>query len=325
MRRAIEVTGATALTLIAACFAPAARAVIFYATADPAYNTSAPTGSLSGSGWQWVGTWGGYEGTPIGPHHFLTARHVGGTVGDPFVFGGTTYTTTAFFDDTSTDLRICEIGGTFPTWAQIYRLGGEVGQGLVVIGSGDGRGGPVEVEGVTKGWLWGSGSGTKRWGQNTFYSVIDGGSYWGSLLYALFQGGQGPNEADLANGDSSSPVFINDGTGWKLAGIAAAVDGPFNTTNTGSGFNAAIFDASNLYVLNNGSWVYVPDMGPIPTGFYSTRVSSRSAWIDSIVPPGANCDDSPLFSGPETAILLVAVGAFGAYRAWRGAHVGAAG
>jgi len=302
-----------ATVLCAACFAPLARGVIFYSTGDPNYNTSAPTGSLAGSGWQWVGVWGGYEGTPIGPHHFLTARHVGGTVGDPFIFGGTTYPTTAFFDDTLSDLRICEVNGTFPTWAPIYRLSGEVGQGLVVIGVGDSQGAPVKVDGVTKGWMYGSGAGTMRWGQNTVYASGNGGSYWGQLLYALFESGAGPNEADLAEGDSTSPVFINDGSGWKLAGIAAAVDGPFNTTNSGTGFDAAIFDGSGLYILDNGVWV--PITGP--TGFYATRVSVRAAWIDSIVPPGTGGGDAPLFSGPEAAILAAVVAAIGAFRAGR--------
>lgn len=318
MRRILEYPVAV-VVLFAACSAPVARGVIFYATGDLAYNTSAPTGSLAGSGWQWVGNWGGYEGTPIGPHHFLTAQHVGGTVGNSFVFGGTSYTTTAFFDDSSTDLRICEVSGTFPTWAPFYRRSGEVGQGLVVIGSGDSRGAAVQVDGETKGWLWGSGSGTMRWGQNSVYSVVDGGS-WGSLLYSLFEAGLGPNEADLAYGDSSSPVFINDGSGWMLAGIAAAVDGPFNTTKTGGGFNAAIFDASGLYASDNGVWVLIPDMGDVPTGFYATRVSVRAAWIDSIVPSGESSDDSPLFSDPEMAILLAVIAAVGTHGAWRVAH-----
>jgi|SRR5580658_2754338 hypothetical protein len=324
MLRTVKQSGVAALVLFAACLLPAARGVIFYATGDPTYNTSAPTGSLAGSGWQWVGIWGGYEGTPIGANYFLTARHVGGNVGDPFIFGGVTYTTTAFFDDTSTDLRICEVSGTFPAWAPIYRSSGEVGQGLVVIGEGDGQGNPVEVDGMLKGWMWGSGAGTMRWGQNTFDSVVDGGSYWGSLLYALFQAGQGPSEADLANGDSSSPVFINDGSGWELAGIGAAVDGPFNTTDTGEGFDAAIFDASDLYYQDNGSWVLIPGPGPVPTGFYATRVSVRAAWIDSIVPSGANCSDTPLFSGPEAAILAAVVAGIGAWRARRVAPAGGA-
>lgn len=77
-----------------------ARAVLFYSTADPNYNTTAPAGALSDSGWDLQGLWGIFLGTPVAPRYFLTARHIGGTVGDPFLFQGASYVTTAFFDDT---------------------------------------------------------------------------------------------------------------------------------------------------------------------------------------------------------------------------------
>lgn len=263
------------------------EAVIFYSTADLNHNTTAPTGELAGSGWQWVGTWNGFQGTPIGPRHFLTARHVGGAVGESFNFQGVSYTTVASFDDTLSDLRIWEVSGTFPTWAPLYRSSNETGQPLVVFGRGLTRG--AEVRDVStntlRGWHWGAGDGNLRWGQNSVASVVAGGSYWGSLLYAKFDATGGSNEAHLATGDSSGPVFINDGTGWKLAGIAAAVDAYFNTTNSGSGFNAAIFDQRGLYFGSTGNWTLVSGAKPVPSGFYSSRVSARTAWIDAIVPP----------------------------------------
>jgi hypothetical protein len=309
MAGASSFRGIAVLLLAAACLAPTAQGVIFYSTADPSYNTSAPTGSLAGSGWQWTGIWGGYEGTPIAPNYFLTARHVGGSVGDPFVFGGVTYTTTAIYDDTTTDLRICQVSGTFPTWAPIYRSSGEVGQGLVVIGEGLSRGDPVQVNAVTQGWMWGSDSGVMRWGQNTFAAVINGGSYWGDLLQAPFVAGAGPNECHLADGDSSSPVFMNDGSGWTLAGIAAAVDGPFNTTDTGLGFNAALFDARGLYYMPGSSWVLITGSEPVPSSFYATRVSERAAWIDSVVAPPS---DTPVLPDEGRIALAVAIVAIGA-------------
>jgi prolipoprotein diacylglyceryltransferase len=48
-------------------------AVLFYSTDDPAYNTQPPTGSLTNSGWQWQGLWGGVLGTAIAPHYFIAA------------------------------------------------------------------------------------------------------------------------------------------------------------------------------------------------------------------------------------------------------------
>ncbi len=289
---------------------PAAQAVIFYSTADPTYNTTAPTGPLAG--WQWVGNWGGYQGTPIGANYFITARHVGGTIGNPFILNGVTYTTNAFFDDTVTDLRICRINGTFPSWAPLYRGSGEVGSSLVVFGQGLSRGSAVTVGSNLAGWQWGAGGGTLRWGQNTVNSVVDGGSYWGQLLYATFNAGAGANECHLADGDSGGPVFIYDGLEWALAGIAAAVDGPFNTTDNGDGFEAALFDARGLYMGGAGNWQLITGPGPVPSGVYATQISVRASWIDSIVPQSVE-GDTPLFDLPEMAVLAVLFFGAGAF------------
>src|SRR2546426_401876 len=81
-----------------------AKGVIFYSSGDPNYNTTAPSGSLTNSGWQYEGFWGGFLGTPIAPKYFITAEHVGGQVGNPFVFRGVAYPTTAVHDDPDSDL-----------------------------------------------------------------------------------------------------------------------------------------------------------------------------------------------------------------------------
>jgi hypothetical protein len=319
MMRTSPWAGIFGLAFALAC--PSAKAVIFYSTADPTYNTAAPSGNLAGSGWQWVGYFDGLQATPIAPSFFLAAHHINGSVGDTFTLNGVNYTTIAYFDDSASDLRIWEVNGVFPSWAPLYRTNDEVGRQLMVFGRGVGRGSPVEVDGSLKGWQWGGGEGTLRWGQNSVYSVVNGGSYWGSLLYSLFEAQDpvsgNPNEADLGQGDSSGPVFINDGSGWKLAGVAAAVDGPFNTTDSGSGFNAALFDASGLYIADDASWLYIPGPGPVLTGFYATRVSVRAAWIDSIAPQPAPAADTPVLSAPQMfalALGLLGVGACGLRR-----------
>jgi hypothetical protein len=275
------------------------RAVVFYSTGDPTYNTSPPTGSLAGSGWQWVGVFDGYAGTPIGPHYFIAAHHIGGAIGDTIVFGGVSYTTSAYYDDTASDLRIWQVTGTFPCWAPLYRGSSEAGQGLVVFGYGLSRGGPVVNQfGTLTGWYWGSNGGILRWGQNTVYRIVNGGSYWGQLLYSLFNQNGGPNVADLALGDSSAPVFINDGTGWTLAGVAAAVDSSFNTTDTGNGFVASLIDSRGLYYSSTppDNWQLITGPQPVPSGFYATQISVRAGWIDSIVPPEP--PDCPATSEP---------------------------
>ena len=176
---------------------------------------------------------------------------------------------------------------------------------------------PSEVRDVAtntlRGWQWGAGDGKLRWGQNVVNSAVNGGSYWGALLYALFDATGGVNEAHLALGDSSGPVFINDGSGWKLAGIAALVDSSFNTTTTGSGFNAAIFDVRELYYGSSGNWTLITGASPVPSGFYATRISVRAAWIDSVAPTLDDSGDAPLLSPGGTlafVVLLFGVGAF---------------
>ncbi len=293
------------------------HAIIFYSTGDLAHNITAPTGALAGCGWQWVGSWRGVQGTPIGPRHFLAARHVGGTVGDPFVFRGVTYSTVASVDDTLSDLRVWEVDGTFPTWASLYRASDEVGKPLVVIGGGRTRGAEVR-DGATnslRGWQWGVSDGNIRWGRNVVASVKNGGTYWGSMLYATFDQNGGSDEAHLGQEDSSGPVFIHDGTGWRLAGVSAAVDASFNTTNSGLGFNAAIFDARGLFYGSEGNWTLITGATPVPSGFYATRISVRAAWIDGLVPPVTPPPPTSLAATPGAwrwvaAVGLLGVGAF---------------
>src|SRR5262249_50106396 len=90
------------------------EAIIFVSTGDADFNTTAPSGSLQDSGWQYEGSWGGYLGTAIAPNYFLAAKHIGGNVGDSFTFDGVSYTTTAVFDSPSSDLRLWRVNGTLP-------------------------------------------------------------------------------------------------------------------------------------------------------------------------------------------------------------------
>jgi hypothetical protein len=272
-----------------------ARAIIFYSTGDTNYNTTAPSGTLTDSGWQYEGTWGGYLGTAIALKYFITAHHVGGSVGQTFDFRGLRYTTVGVTNDPASDLSLWRICGTFPEYAQIYTNTNEAGQSFVVIGRGTQRGAPVTTTNFlgavkTNGWQWGLYDGVRRWGENAVTGVVDGDSIFGSglgeLLQATFDTSGGSNECHISFGDSGGALFIKDGSVWKLAGINYAVDGPYNTTNTGPGFEAAIFNERGLYTTNSiiGGWDPVPDIGPAqPGAFYSTRVSSHVSWINSVI------------------------------------------
>ena len=134
---------------LALSVAPAARGVIVLG--PQGRNTAAPTGSLAGAGWQFEGSWGGFLGTAVGPHSFLTARHVGGSRGGTFTYGGAGYTATGSSDVPGTDLRLWQVRGTFPTYAPLWDAavdGPEVGRPLFVVGRGTRRGSAVELPGV---------------------------------------------------------------------------------------------------------------------------------------------------------------------------------
>jgi hypothetical protein len=296
------------------------HAVILFGSGDPAYNTTAPDGVLVNSGWQYQGQWGGFLGTPIAPQYFIAARHVGGSVGQQFTYNGTAYYTTAYWDDTNTDLRIWKVDGVFPNFAPLYSLTDEVGKTQVVIGRGTQRGEPVAISVVQTNYatniydlrVLGISSKTakkefptatfkgntmtlvtsevvtndvlKGWKTGPSDSVMRWGQNQvyavGNCLIATFDQNGGPNEAYLSGGDSSGGVFIQDGGVWKLAGINYGIDGPFGISPTDSAFYAALFDESGLYV--NGA--LQPNDGKVrPAFYYATRISTRLTWIQSII------------------------------------------
>ena len=284
---------------------PSAKAILFYQTGDPNYNTTAPGGSLTNSGWQFEGLWGSFLGTPIALKYFITAKHVGGSVGDVFNWKGVGYRTTAVYDNPDSDLRIWRICGTFPEYAALYTNTNEVGQGLVVFGRGTRRDVAVttsttnvlgQVTVKTNGWQWGASDGVVRWGENLVTAIQNGDELVGSgtigeVLQATFDEGGGPNECHLSVGDSAGGLFIRDGAVWQLAGINYAVEGPYNTTNSGQGFNAAIFDGLGLFEQTlEGIWV--PASGP--SSFYATRISAHLSWINSVLNGPVPDDGTPI-------------------------------
>ncbi|MBI4660597.1 MAG: hypothetical protein HY735_17305 [Verrucomicrobia bacterium] len=308
----------TRLILMAAlwCALPA-KGVIFFSTADPDYNTTAPTGELANSGWELQGNWGYFLGTPISSKHFITAKHLGGVVGEKFILNGTEYTTVAYFDDPASDLRIWKVSGRFPAFAELYSGADEVGKNLAVFGRGTQRGEEVGVSGllgsVRKGWQWGLADGRKRWGENQVGGLASSGrnadttgGAAGDLLRVPFNARGGLNEAHLSAGDSGGGVFIDDGAGWKLAGINFTVDGAYNTSDSGPGFAAAIFDEGGLYKGRESNWTKVPDtVADLPGAFYATRISVRLDWITSVLAQPSASDpvvlqSAPAVTGPYT-------------------------
>jgi hypothetical protein len=265
---------------------PHVRAVLFEATGDPTYNTNAPTGSLTNSGWQYEGQWSeAFLGTPIAPTFFLTAKHIGGYSGSNITLNGLSYTTVGVFDDPSTDLRIWQVAQTFPYYAPLFTGANEIGKTCVVIGRGTQRGTAVVVGGITQGWQWGTDDGVERWGENMVSGVYtDMVDYPAAqLLYALFQTSVMTNECDLSVNDSGGAMFVQNGTTWELAGINYSVSDPTVSTNAdgSNSFNAALIDYYHLYVQEGTNWVY--QTGHSNGAFYCTRVSPRVSWINSVI------------------------------------------
>lgn len=299
------------------------QAVILYSSSTT--NTTDPGDN---SGYQLTGRWinpspGVYNGAgvPIGPNHFITARHLGGGVGSVFNFQGVDYTATAVYNEgVNSDLRIVEVSGTFPYWAELYRdTGNEIGQTMTVTGLNRfQRGTLVTQAGDDKGWTASNtgGSNVLTWGRNVvtgfqgnltnnIRSTATAGN--SNLLYFNFDESGITNEAQTTNFDSGGGVFIQDGGVWKLAGINFAsrvaplfIDTydvmPALYTSPGVLVGGAIsgaghfFDIRDLYVYDGVNYyltqdVLPPVVGNIPTAGYASRISTSLSWIDSIVPP----------------------------------------
>ncbi len=264
--------------------APRAGAILLYGTGDPARNTTAPSGELEGSGWQWQGRWGGFLGTPIHPKFFLTAAHVGGVVGQALELDGASYVTTFATNVPGSDLRLWRICGSFPDYARLRTNGSPVGMDMVCMGRGTQRGAEVTLTnslGVElRGWRWGVRDGVMRWGVNRVEEVYDGGATLGPLLRAGFDADGGEEECHLSVGDSGGAAFVREGGRWELAGIHYAVDGPYSWEGSGPGFNAALFNHEGFFWQDGADWVPVTDGGQAGAGsMYISDVSSHAEWI----------------------------------------------
>jgi hypothetical protein len=244
-----------------------ARAIIFNSTGDPNYNITAPGGALAGSGWQYTGDWaGGFTGTPVAPQYFLSAKHIGGTLGGGFVYNGVSYTTTAVTNIADTDLRLWKIDGTFPTFAPMWSSsdGSELNAlngNFVGVGRGTQRGAEIfhQTSGQFKGWAWGVRDFVQRWGENKTSGFLDWSATGDQKIItfnfdASGSGNAGANEFALSTGDSGGGAYLRvNGTGpWKLIGIMSGVSGPYSYNNTTNDPNDPHFSAA--LIDRGGYW-----------------------------------------------------------------------
>jgi hypothetical protein len=131
------------------------EAVILYRTGDSSANTSAPGVLFPHEGWDYQGSWGGFLGSAIAPHFFISAAHIGQAGGSTFTLQNVNYTVLRGFYDPQSDLVIWQIAQTFPTFASLYSRHDEVRQDMVDIGRGTQRGASYSLNNQMLGWLWG--------------------------------------------------------------------------------------------------------------------------------------------------------------------------
>lgn len=257
---------------------PRTHAIILLGSGDPERNTTEPVGNLLRSGWQWQGRWQFALGTVIGPRQFVTAHHLGGSLGDPFEFRGLRYRTVAVAHRPGTDLNVFTIAGRFADAAPLNTQAREAGRPLLLFGRGGRRGDPVPG----RGWLVGDYDGLQRWGTNTVAGWVSADrSPVGDLLVFDFSANAGADEAMYSGGDSGSGAFLLDRDGlWKLAGVGYSVEGPYATDTHAPVQFGALFDTRGLWAGFAGTQELLPD-GPVPTGTlgFMTRVSSHAAWL----------------------------------------------
>jgi len=274
-----------------------ALGVILYSQADR--NIARPGEADGGSGWDLQGCWGSLAGTPIGSQYFITTKHGGNTAATKFLFQGAEYSVDGTFNNglgyvEQNDLRLWKITDSFSTWARIYSGNQEVGQAATIFGRGVQRGQEVlDFRGNLRGWQWGAsdnspvnGQNVQSWGRNAVSSVYSDATY-GQMLAFTFDADGIENECTLADGDSGGGVFMNVNGLWALIGVNTAVQSRFNTTNSGDGFDAAIFDARNLYyhgAADPNAWLRASGSSAMPATAYASRLSSHVDFLDDYVP-----------------------------------------
>jgi hypothetical protein len=220
--------------------------VMFMDTGDTNFNVVDLNKPITVPCAKYIGYWGGCTGVPIGPHHFITAKHITLESNQVFYFNRLSYTPTQMFITTTNteteDLAIWRVKETFPYWAPVYTKTNETGKELMVFGRGTQRGASIVIKNRLCGWEFGPSDGVLRWGKNIAISK-------GALLMAEFDKIEGYNNCYISFGDSGGPDFIKDDDGeWKLAGINFYINNfQFTFMSSGKSFKGAIFDFSKVY------------------------------------------------------------------------------
>jgi hypothetical protein len=253
-------------------------------------NLTAPSGEFQKSGWQYQGYWGLFLGTPISPWHFITAKHVGGLIGDVFIYRGKSYETINVYKFPDCDLSIWTVATPFPEYAPLYTGREEIGKQIAIYGRGTSRGEPVTVGGRLRGWRWGSHDNLLSWGINNVAGIIPGGTtgdgQTGEKLFFDFSENGNDLEGTVSSGDSGGGVFLQEEGTWKLAGIVYGVSALYSLTGEhDDSFSGAIFDGRGLWQQVGAGFAYTGDVEfyPAATMSFAVRLSAYNDRIQKIL------------------------------------------
>lgn len=280
--------------------------VILENSGDPEANTSSPPAPYENAGWQLQGRFGAFSGTPIAKNLFITARHIGGGIGDRFILDGVPYRTIAYYPDPESDLILWKVEGEFPFYAKRASQSPTIREDLVIFGRGTTRGAEIRVpepDGQLRGWKWGPADGRLRWGTNRIASYLNAAGkaiprldpdvHW---ILCYFNQGETTHECHLSRGDSGGGIFAEERDGWKLFAINYAVSGPYRHAVDSAGFEGSLMDTAGLFIFQDNSWTQIPRSDLSQPGFFlATAISSRNSWIESI--------RQPLESGKEPIFI----------------------
>lgn len=205
-----------------------------------------------------IGAWNGSSCVAVGPHHFLSAKHVGGVVGQNVVMKGVPYRVVEILLHTLYDVQLLRVAEDLPGYHHFADNPG-YGDPCLLGGFGVTTTGPLANN---AGWNW---DGTRRetWGAN----MIEGD---GSMLAIRFDAPSSgiavPHEATFAVNDSGAGLFTIGADGsLELAGIAVSVMG-FGSSQ----YNYAAF-ALNVSLYKMWAQPIVDPAMPISSGVAPPR------------------------------------------------------
>lgn len=273
---------------------PRMVAIIFINSGDIEFNTSEPGGFYAGAGWETQGQYGAFSGTPIHSFAFITAKHLGGNVGDAFKLLGERYITVGYYPDPNSDLAIWKVDRPLPFTVAIPESSPEVQTEIIIFGRGTQRGEAIispDTNGKLRGWKLGETDHRLRWGTNQITAYLDKNNNQvgrnnpnAQFIACQFDNFSNTNECTLSVGDSGGGVYVIDQGRWKLLGINFGVSGPYKTSLRESGYKAAVFDTGSLYTWVNGAWILTPDREEAQPGFFLVSLlPQKSGYIQKVL------------------------------------------